>query len=267
MALPVRTRPKRPWLPWVRLGLMIVAVVGAGWGALELGHRYLGLQKLTIEAITITGCRGERLAELQTLVDARCKGRPLFWFDADGLRRELESRRWVKGLILRRDPPDRLSLVVEERKPLLWLVRTSGVYLISDDGIVVDRASAGTLDPVPVVADPGSQSDEAFVRLIRVATALRDRQLDFYERLAELRWSPKGPVAFLEGLEAPIYLSRQDPTRNIPNFQAIFLEQFSDPAVRARARYFDLRWEVEGGYVAVGNLDLEEAPANEAKTD
>ena len=73
MALPVRTRPKRPWLPWVRLGLMIVAVVGAGWGALELGHRYLGLQKLTIEAITITGCRGERLAELQTLVDARCK--------------------------------------------------------------------------------------------------------------------------------------------------------------------------------------------------
>ena len=173
----------------------------------------------------------------------------------------------MKGLILRRDPPDRLSLVVEERKPLLWLVRTSGVYLISDDGIVLDRASAGNLDPVPVVADPSSQSDEALVRLIRAATALRDRQLDFYERLAELRWSPKGPVAFLEDLEAPIYLSRQDPTRNIPNFQAIFLEQFSDPAVRARARYFDLRWEVEGGYVAVGNLDLEEAPANEAKTD
>ncbi len=260
MALPSRNRPKPLWLPWVRLGAWALVVLGAAWGALEVSHRFLGLQRLTIEEVVVTGCQGERLAELKALAEARCKGKPLFWFDVDGLRRAVEARRWVKGLIIRRDPPDRLSLVVEERKPLLWLVRPTGIYLLADDGIVMDRLHGGALEPVPVVADPASQSDEALVRLIRTASALRDRQQDFYMRLSELRWSAKGPVAFLEGLEAPIYLSRHDPTRNIPNFQAIFLEQFATPEARAKARYFDLRWDVEGGYVAVGNLDPDETP-------
>ena len=62
-----RTRPRRTWIPWARVGLVALLVTGAGYGALELGHRYLGLQKLTIEQITISGCRGERLAEAQAL--------------------------------------------------------------------------------------------------------------------------------------------------------------------------------------------------------
>lgn len=261
MPLPARTRPKRPWLPWVRFSLAGLLVLGAAWGILELGQRHLGLQRLTIEEVAITGCRGSRLAELQRLANDRCLGKPLFWFDAEGLRGEVEGLRWVKGLLIRRDPPDRLSLVVEERKPLLWLVRASGVYLLSDDGIVLDRVGQGNLSPIPVVAEPASQTDEALVRLIRTATALRDGQRDFYERLTELRWSPRGPVAFLEGLKAPLFLSRHDPTRNIPNFQALYLTQYADPAARARTRYFDLRWEAEGGYVAVGDLEPEQAPA------
>jgi len=252
MALSPRTRPSRPWLPWARVLIVAVLVAGAGWGVLELGQRYLGLQRLTIEQVAITGCRGERLAEVQRVADELCLGKPLFWFDAEKLRGRLEERRWVKGLIIRRDPPDRLSLVLEERQPLLWLARSTGVFLLADDGIVLDKVNQSNLLPIPVIADPKSQTDESIVALIRTAAVLRDRQRDFYERLSELRWSPRGPVAFLEGLQAPIYLSKRDPAKNIPDFQAIYLERYAKNPDLARVRYFDLRWD---GDVVAADLE------------
>ncbi len=249
MPLLPRTRPRRPWMPWVRVALVALLVTGAGYGALELGHRYLGLQKLTIEQVNISGCRGERLEQAQAIADKLCLGKPLFWFDAEKLRETLEGRRWVKGLLIRRDPPDRLSLVIEERKPILWLVRPEGVFLVSDDGIVLDRLNQVDLLAIPVVADPKSQEDKPMVQLIRTATSLRNKQKEFYDRLTELRWSDRGPVAFLEGLDAPIYLSRMEPEKNIPNFQMLYLNELSKRQDLASLRYIDLRWDDE---IAVG---------------
>lgn len=251
-----RTRVRRPWMPWVRVGLVSIFVLGAGYAALELGQRYLGLQKLVIEQVTISGCRSERLAEAQRIANEVCLHKPLFWFDAEELRQRIEARRWVKSLLIRRDPPDRLSLVIEERKPLLWLVRPTGVYLLSDDGIVLDRVNQSNLAPIPVVADPRSQTDQAIVQLIRAAAQLRDHQKDFFDRLTEFRWSDRGPVAYLEGLPAPIYLSREDATQNIPNFQMLYLNELSKRPDLSKIRYFDLRWEQE---VAVGE-PVENAP-------
>ena len=50
-------------------------------------------------------------------------------------------------------------------------------------------------------------------------------------------------------LEAPIYLSRDDATKNIPNFQMLFLNELSKRSDIARLRYVDLRWDEE---IAVG---------------
>jgi len=249
-------------MPWVRTGLVVALVVGAGYGALELGQRYLGLQRLTIERISVTGCRAERQTEIQRVADSLCLGKPLFWFDAEGLRARVEERRWIRSLIIRRDPPDRLSLVVEERKPLLWLVRPTGVFLLSDDGKILDRVNQGNLSPIPVVADPGSQTDAAIVQLIRAATSLRDSQREFYERLSELRWGATGPIAFLEGLDAPIILSKVDATKNIPNFQGLFLDKYAKSPDLARIRYFDLRWDDE---VAVGEPSETQPPKVQAE--
>jgi cell division septal protein FtsQ len=257
MSVTSRTRPKRPWLPWLRVLLVLVVVAAAGYIALDVGQRYLGLQKLTIEQVSVSGCQGERLEEVQRIADRVCLGKPLFWFDADKLRGEIEARRWVKGLLIRRDPPDRLSLVVEERKPLLWLVRPSGTYLLAEDGILMDRVGRANLLPIPVVADPKSQGDAALVQLIRAASVLRNSQASFYERLTELRWSERGPVAFLEGLPAPIYLSRHDAAKNIPNFQGLFLDKYAKSPEMARIRYFDLRWDDE---VAVGEPEESQEP-------
>lgn len=258
MPLPSRSRRARPWLPWAKVGLVTALVAGAGYGALELGQRFLGLQKLTIEHISIAGTRGERLAQVRAIADPLCLGKPLFWFDADRLRTQIEGLRWVRGLLIRKDPPDSLSLVVEERKPILWLVRPNGVFLVSEDGILMDRVNSATLTPFPVILDVQSQTDENMVRLIRAATSLRDHQKDFYERITELRWNERGPVAFLEGLPAPLYLSRTDVTKNIANFQVLLLDYLQKSPDPSKLRYVDLRWDDQ---IAVGGPAETQAPA------
>ena len=55
MSMLPRTRPKRPWFPWVRAGITVAVLGFAGWGLMELGTRYLGLQKLIIEQVNISG--------------------------------------------------------------------------------------------------------------------------------------------------------------------------------------------------------------------
>ncbi len=257
MSMLPRTRPKRPWLPWARAGITLVVIAGAGWGVLELGTRYLGLQRLTIELVNVSGCRGERHAEIQKLAEQLVLGKPLFWVDAEELRSRIEAKRWVRGLQIRKDPPDRLSLAIEERSPVLWLVRANGVFLISDDGIILDRVNQANLNPIPVVVDPASQTDQGMARLVTAARTLREKQHGFYERLTELRDTPKGPVAYIEGLPAPIYLSRQDVTKNVPNFQGLFVDRLSQRPDLTRLRYIDLRWDDE---VAVGEPDEPEAP-------
>lgn len=253
-----RTRPKRPWLPWARAGITLAVLGGVGWGLMELGTQYLGLQKLTIEQVNVSGCRGERQAEIQALAEGLVLGKPLFWVDAEDLRARIEAKRWVRSLQIRKDPPDRLSLVLEERNPVLWLVRSNGVFLVSDDGILLDRVNQANLNPIPVVVDPASQTDQGLARLVSVARALREKQQGFYERVTELRWSQKGPVAYIEGLPAPIYLSRQDVTKNVPNFQGLFVDRLSQRPDLARLRYIDLRWDEE---VAVGEPEDAPVPA------
>ncbi len=261
MAFTHRTRPQRPWLPFAKAGIVLVLVGGLALGILEVAQRYFGLQKLTIEQVSISGCRGDRQAMIQRIAEPLTLGKPLFWFDAEKLRAKVESQRWVKGLLIRRDPPDRLSLVIEERKPLLWLVKPSGVFLLSDDGVVLDRINEANLFPIPVVSDPASQTDEILVKLIRAAAKLRDKQAGFYGRLAELRWEERGPVAYIEGLSAPLYLSKIDIQKNIPNFQGLFLDQLAKSPNLSKLRYIDLRWDDE---IAVGEPKDTSPPAQKA---
>ena len=249
MAMLPRTRPKRPWLPWVRAALVVLVVAAAGWAVLELGARYLGLQKLVVEQVSVSGCRGERQAEIQRVAEQLVLGKPLFWVDAEELRTRIEARRWVHAVQIRKDPPDRLSLMVEERRPVLWLVRATGVFLVSDDGVLLDRVGPANLSPIPVVADPASQTDQGLARLVNAARILREKQQAFYERITELRDSPRGPVAYIDGLPAPILLSRNDVTKNVPNFQGLYLDRLSQRPDLDRLRYIDLRWDDE---VAVG---------------
>jgi cell division septal protein FtsQ len=234
---------RKPWVPWVRFCLVLALAFLAGWGVLELGQRFFGIQRFVIEQVNITGCQWDRLAQVQKIADELCKGKPLFLFDADQLQGKIESLRWVRASLIRREPPDRLTIVIEERQPLFMLVTGDGVLLMSDDGIIMDRVNQANLTPIPVVADPSSLKEQSIVKLIQATRMLKSKQPDFYARLAEIRWTSRGPTVFMEGLHVPIYLAKDNPVKNIPTFQALFLQEYANKPSLNDVYYFDLRWD------------------------
>ena len=253
-------------MPWVRSASTLIILVMAGWGLLEVGQRYFGIQRLVIEQIDITGCQWDRLSQVQQIADELCIGKPLFFFDSDLLQERIESLRWVRACLIRRAPPDRLSIVIAERQPVFMLSTVNGVLLMSEEGIVMDRldhAYQVASAPIPVIVDPASLNEESILNLIRAARSLKSFQPDFYARLTEMRWSNQGtgfgPTVFLEGLSAPIYLSKDDPSKNIPNFQALYLQIYAREPDLEHVRYFDLRWE------GIRVADSPEAPATQAQ--
>ena len=78
---------------------------------------------------------------------------------------------------------------------------------------------------------------------------------------SELRWEERGPVAYIEGLSAPLYLSKIDIQKNIPNFQGLFLDQLAKSPNLSKLRYIDLRWDDE---IAVGEPQDTAPPAQKA---
>ena len=251
MLIPAQKSRRRPWLSWLRFSIVLFGVIGAGFVALKIGQRYLGVQKLVIEYVSITGCQWDRLSEVQQIADETAMGRPLFFFDVGELQTRIESLRWVKAVLIRREPPDRLSIVIEERQPLIMLVRPNAILLMSDDGIIMERINQANLTPIPVVADSASQDEGNLVQLMQAARVLKSQQPDFYSRLTELRWSDSGPTVFMEGLSAPIYISKNEPAKNIPSFQALFLQLYANKPDLSDVRYFDLRWDNQ---ISVGEL-------------
>jgi hypothetical protein len=111
----------------------------------------------------------------------------------------------------------------------------------------MDRVNQANLAPIPVVADPASQGEQTVIKLIQIARVLKAEQPDFYARLTELRWGRReisiGPIVFMEGLQAPIFLSKDKPAKNIPSFQALFLQLYAEKPVLKNVRYFDLCWD------------------------
>jgi cell division septal protein FtsQ len=148
---------RKPWVPWARFSIVLLLVISAGWLALEVGQRFFGVQRLVVEQVAISGTQWDRLAEVQMVADELCKGKPLFLFDVDQLQTKIEELRWVRAVLIRREPPDRISIVIEERQPLIMLARPNGILLMSDDGMIMERVSQANIAPVPVVVAPSSQ--------------------------------------------------------------------------------------------------------------
>lgn len=224
--------------------LVAMFIFGFAFCFTELSHKYFGFNKFLIEKITISGCIDSHLNQAQIIANEICLGKSLFWFDSNRLRSELEKKRWIKSVLIRRDPPDHLNLVVIERQALLWLAWPQGIFLIDDEGVVFDKLNDINIASVPTIADPKSQNNKSILKLIQTASNLRSKQKEFYDRVTELRWNEKcGPIAFFDNLEAPIYLSRKNAVKNIPNFQMLFLNKLSNRPDLNSIRYIDLRWD------------------------
>ncbi len=116
-------------------GLFTFGVVA---GAVYAGRQYLTHSpRFALRRIDLSETRHAPAADLRRTLD-RYRGRNLFALDLARMERELVACRWVKRAAIKRVLPDGLFCAVEERVPRGLALLRSRVFLIDEEGVVID---------------------------------------------------------------------------------------------------------------------------------
>lgn len=180
-------------------------------GALLLGGGLFGLYWIGREAaasslFTVKELRWRGLDHLSEPEMTRrfqsAMGENLFRIDVDRLRKELLTNSWIKKATVRKDFPDRLTFIIEERTPASVeyrieedLFKTKG--LLDREGVPLGEGGDYPELPRFLHVNPG-----AYPKALRLAELLTDRS-DFFIDLSKpddlAVYLPDGVLRFGEG--------------------------------------------------------------------
>jgi len=134
------------------------AVLGGHYDAFretygEPRHALARAVGLGIERITISGLNG--LSEIEVLVAAGIDPKiSLAFFDADEARKRLEATPMIREASVRKLYPGEIAINLVEREPYaLWQVK-GDLFLIAQDGTVIDKMDDGRFAYLPLVVGP-----------------------------------------------------------------------------------------------------------------
>ncbi|MBA3270844.1 MAG: FtsQ-type POTRA domain-containing protein, partial [Acidobacteria bacterium] len=178
---------RQAWLSARIVGVLTLAVYG-GWRgtALVLGASYLQVSRISVRGNDRLS-NGEVLALVHGL-----RGRNILTVSLAEWQTRLLSSPWVEDARLRRVLPSRIDIAIRERVPM-GIARLSGaLYLVDDEGVVIDEFGPNYADlNLPMIDGLASRqsdgaADQARARLAaRVLTALEARP-DLAERVSQI---------------------------------------------------------------------------------
>ena len=133
---PTRRRSWRALLvPAAKYGLVAAL---AGFGLYRGGSVVADARVLQIDRIVVHGNRrlssGEVMAVLSGL-----RGESLMWTNLDAWRQRLLASPWVKDAALRRSLPSTVDVAISEREPIGIARMRDALYLVDDNGVVIDE--------------------------------------------------------------------------------------------------------------------------------
>ena len=135
----VKPTRRRNWrsLVWPAARYLALAML-AGFGLYRGGEVAANARMLQIDRIAVHG--NKRLSDGEVLaVLAGLRGESLMWTDLSAWRERLLASPWVKDAALRRSLPATVEVLVSEREPV-GLGRLKGtLYLMDDQGVLIDE--------------------------------------------------------------------------------------------------------------------------------
>lgn len=178
----------------------LLVLASAGYGAVRGGHApqiVENLQNICDDAANLAGFRiseivvhGEhQLGRAQVLGIAGITDRSsLLFLDPAKARQRLISNPWIVEATVLKLYPSRLSIEVKERKPFALWQKGGQVYVIAEDGTVLESFVPQRFASLPLVVGQGAEhAAPAFLALVARYPAIAER-LKASVLVAERRW-------------------------------------------------------------------------------
>ncbi|MEX0841494.1 MAG: cell division protein FtsQ/DivIB [Xanthobacteraceae bacterium] len=179
----------------------LLILASAVYGTVQGGHLPAMLERLAdmrnaaantigfrIAAITLAGQK--QLSREDILASAGITGRSsLLFLDAETTRQRLKTNPWVAEATVLKLFPDQLQIRVTERQAFAVWQKDRRLFVIADDGTVLEPYVAQRFTNLPLVVGVGAESRaKGFLALIGRYPELRDK-ISASILVAERRWN------------------------------------------------------------------------------
>lgn len=104
------------------------------------------------------------------------------------IKEKLEKISWVKGVVVQRKLPGKISIRIAERTPIAILQTQNKLRLVDSDGVILDDDGIGNHSNLPIIAGDGAESEIfSFLQNLEKFPKIR-KQLIFSIRVGRRRW-------------------------------------------------------------------------------
>ena len=221
----------------------LAAIVTVYRGGTVVAHA----RALQIDRIVVRGNGRMSSGEVLAVLDGM-RGESLVWTDLDAWRQRLMASPWVKDAAFRRSLPSTVEVFVSERTPMAIGRIRNRLYLIDENGLLIDEYSPQYADlDLPIVDGltgvmrGDGDADEARAALAARLIAAVGSRPEIAKRLSQIDVSDlHNATVILTGDPATLYVGDD---RFLPR-----LESYQDLASALRERvpdieYVDLRFD------------------------
>ncbi|MCX5836944.1 MAG: FtsQ-type POTRA domain-containing protein [Deltaproteobacteria bacterium] len=148
---------------------------------------------LRIRETVVKGCQELTEKEILTLASVRAPSN-ILTINRDAVARRIRANPWVQEVFVGREFPDRLVIVVRERKAVALLDRSEGLFLVDGEGTPFKKLETGEESDLPVLT--------GCVRGDIIDGALVKKSLALLNDLAGIKDGPEiGKVSEIHGNE------------------------------------------------------------------
>ena len=156
--------------------------VGRAAFASVAGHTGFSVSKLVVN-----GALQLEVEDIQSRLAGHL-GQSMLNIDVDSARDSVAKMNWIKSVTIKKAYPDTLVIDLVERDPVALWKSGQTIYLISPEGLVIDRAKARHMHLPQVVGEGANRVASEFLAVVNRFPDLVARS-DAYVRVAERRWN------------------------------------------------------------------------------
>jgi cell division protein FtsQ len=155
--------------------ILLTGTIAVITAALIIGYDWvIRSPYLAIREIVVRGCK--ELTEKEILTLAAIRPSPnILTVNPGAIARRIQANPWVREVFIGREFPDRLVIVVRERKAVALIQRDAALYLLDSDGAPFKKMESGDEANLPVLTgllSGGRINDELLTKSIALLTYL-----------------------------------------------------------------------------------------------
>lgn len=181
-------------LALIGLGVAVFALVGV-WRAMDVGDRLTGFAHAQVAKAGLVPeyveVRGARLLDPDSVIRQLQvqPGHAMSALDVVGAQDRLVASPWVRDVAVMRLYPNRVIVIINERKPIaLWQGDDGApMALVDEEGAVIDGVDPAQLDPAVIARLPVVRGQGAPAAAPDLIASLAERP-DVRARVREARW-------------------------------------------------------------------------------